>query len=452
MSHTHFTLPYATCSVVSAAGGLPHPLGTADLQVQQDPVSGSTLLSTAQWRLALPLGTTASSPLPGTFHVNIPSTARFDSTTLTYPENPASLKVELPQHHDLHTAAIFSSLFEDAPAYSTSDFKRPYVEQSPSAKTDYRNSIAVVDANGDVVGVVAQGVEVDDQNISDQPMKDTDSVVIELSSLPEVDLPPGPALPVHVKVLHGTSSSILTTGDYISTGILTTSSALSKIMRNGAESLKTLIPVATTEWHASEGTKRNIEKVNSASRTTADYTRRAAETFAGVAMSAGKSVANGASKVLPGTKAAADSRTGNAGWDVVKSAVHTVSTVLDAGVTAGKTLFDDTVEATAGIAQHRYGLEAGDAVRKSLGAVGNVGLVYFDAKGIGRRAILKHAAKGAFNIKLKDGRVVKVGETPQEAAATAAKLASSSNSTAGSYSSSSYIPPPVKTDSHIKKQ
>lgn len=66
-----------------------------------------------------------------------------------------------------------------------------------------------------------------------------------------------------------------------------------------------------------------------------------------------------------------------------------------------------------------------------MGTVGNVGLVYFDAKvrrsfrdsklitlkppclqGIGRRAFLKQAAKGAvMNVKLVDGRVVSLGST-----------------------------------------
>jgi spartin len=50
--------------------------------------------------------------------------------------------------------------------------------------------------------------------------------------------------------------------------------------------------------------------------------------------------------------------------------------------------------------QHKYGPEAAESSLLVAGTARNVGLVYVDMKGIGRRALLRKAGKG-----LVDGRL-----------------------------------------------
>lgn len=70
----------------------------------------------------------------------------------------------------------------------------------------------------------------------------------------------------------------------------------------------------------------------------------------------------------------------------------------------------------------RYGTEAGESTRVLTGTVRNVGLVYVDVTGLGRRALLKTAGKEFVKAKIK-GRKYKLrtdtnGEVVQAEPAT----------------------------------
>ncbi|KND00984.1 uncharacterized protein SPPG_09171 [Spizellomyces punctatus DAOM BR117] len=414
MASSAISFPGATCTVISSAGGAPKSLGTGSLRVTQDLSLASTVLSTQTWSLTIPPTAPLTKLSNGIYLVHLPPTSKLDTTAAAgaspyvFPNDGATLRIELGPKYDSDSVALLEALFAD---------DSPGPQRHPSEQP--RNSLALVDEHGQVVGVVAEGLEMEGQGDALPAYNKDEAVVIELSSLPTVPLPGDEqqeeTLPVRVKVLRDASSGMLSTSEYISSGLILTSSALGKVMKSGAQSLKTLIPVAAAPWEPDATTKKNIEKVHNASKSTADFTRRAAETVATVAVSAGKTVASSASKLVPGSNHIGDSRTGSASWDLLRTTVHAVGNVLDAGVHAGKTLFDDTVEAASGLVQHRYGGEAGNAVRLSLGAVGNVGLVYFDARGIGRRALLKHVAKGVvMNVRLTDGRVVSLGQNTSE--------------------------------------
>lgn len=62
---------------------------------------------------------------------------------------------------------------------------------------------------------------------------------------------------------------------------------------------------------------------------------------------------------------------------------------------AGKTLVNDTSMAASVMAAHKYGPEAGQAVRGVGDSVHNAALVYIDVRGVSRRALIKSAGKGA---------------------------------------------------------
>jgi spartin len=58
---------------------------------------------------------------------------------------------------------------------------------------------------------------------------------------------------------------------------------------------------------------------------------------------------------------------------------------------------------------HRYGSEAGTVASNLTGGIKNVGLVYIDASGVSRKAVLKSVAKGMVVGRMKDGKQVVVG-------------------------------------------
>ncbi len=72
--------------------------------------------------------------------------------------------------------------------------------------------------------------------------------------------------------------------------------------------------------------------------------------------------------------------------------------VLTSGSTAASTMIG-----------HRYGTEAGSVASNLTGGIKNVGLVYIDASGVSRKAILKSVAKGMVVGRMKDGQQVVVG-------------------------------------------
>ncbi|KAI8593289.1 senescence-associated protein-domain-containing protein [Geranomyces variabilis] len=467
------SFPHATITIVPKFGSAPAPLGSGKLTIAQEP-SGSVSLQGKDWTLSLPPTTRAKRTAVTSYLISLPPTARLSRTAggagkdFTFDDGAdADLRLDFDKA-DANSLAIFDTLFEtEGYDGAASDAAPPPAYPNRVGKDlSHANSLAVVDEQGDVVGVVAEGVELDHEEAAPPTYEsDTDSVVIELSSLPVVNLGPQQqdlddkereAVAVRVKVIRDASTGVLLTSEYVSTGLVVGSSVLGKAVKTGAASLKTLIPVAAKPWQPTPGTKQNIDKFVKGAATTADMTRRAAETVASVATTAGQKVA---AKLIPAS--ATESHTGHASWELLKNTVHAVSNVLDAVTDAGKSLYKDSVDAGGELVGHRYGPEAQLAFRSSLGAAGNVALIYFDAKGVGRRAFLKHAAKGAVtNVRLKDGRIVSLGKGEDLKksgiwdAARAGLSSISGSAGVGSRSSSSYVgavPPPRPAAGTLKK-
>lgn len=85
------------------------------------------------------------------------------------------------------------------------------------------------------------------------------------------------------------------------------------------------------------------------------------------------------------------------------------STIADGIDQAGRGLLAGTSDAATRVVGHKYGAEAGDITRSLGGGVKNVGLVYIDATGVSRRAIIKSVAKGMVVGKVRGGGDLVVG-------------------------------------------
>ncbi|KAF3918093.1 Spartin [Orbilia brochopaga] len=79
------------------------------------------------------------------------------------------------------------------------------------------------------------------------------------------------------------------------------------------------------------------------------------------------------------------------------------STLADGIDAAGKHLLSSGSNAAATVVKHRYGDEAGSMAYGLTSSVKNVGLVYVDAAGVSRRAVVKSVAKGMVLGKVKGG-------------------------------------------------
>lgn len=79
------------------------------------------------------------------------------------------------------------------------------------------------------------------------------------------------------------------------------------------------------------------------------------------------------------------------------------STIADGIDQAGRQLLVGTSQAATTVVGHKYGAEAGEVTDRLGGGVKNVGLVYIDATGVSRKAIIRSVAKGMVVGKVRGG-------------------------------------------------
>ena len=85
------------------------------------------------------------------------------------------------------------------------------------------------------------------------------------------------------------------------------------------------------------------------------------------------------------------------------------STIADGIDQAGRNLLASTSTAATTVVTHKFGPEAGEISKSLSGGFKNVGLVYIDATGVSRRAIVKSVAKGMVVGKMRGGGDLVVG-------------------------------------------
>jgi len=85
------------------------------------------------------------------------------------------------------------------------------------------------------------------------------------------------------------------------------------------------------------------------------------------------------------------------------------STIADGIDQAGRNLLASGSVAATNVVSHKYGDEAGNVAQGLAGGVKNVGLVYIDAMGVSRRAVIKSVAKGMVVGRMPNGQQLVVG-------------------------------------------
>lgn len=94
---------------------------------------------------------------------------------------------------------------------------------------------------------------------------------------------------------------------------------------------------------------------------------------------------------------------------ILNKSMIAFSTIADGIDQAGRNLLASGSTAATTVVSHKYGQEAGNVAGGLAGGVKNVGLVYIDAMGVSRRAVIKSVAKGMVVGRMPNGQQLVVG-------------------------------------------
>ncbi|KAJ3043106.1 hypothetical protein HDV00_005720 [Rhizophlyctis rosea] len=420
----NFTVPATTCTLISP-DNTTAPLGYGPLIIittqNPYPASPTITLAISGWELHLPITSARAARVEGwaggsLYDLSIPPTARLvrldNSASYVLPTSAGRMRIFI----DHTTPPPLLQAFESALGV-------PRPEQSstlPRYHEEHKNQLALVGENGEVVGVVAENLHLQDEQTNNVVTADgAEAVVIELDETKlhdpkrasyvqttQIDGADKP-VPIVAHPVRKHAAQILSTADYMSSGIVTASSVIGTGIINASEALKKHITPSEKEHTVSPSVLNAMKNANEFTGKTAKVTKTAVNTLFDVAMAVGQKAG---SSLRRKPKEGAPPKQNSAGWELLMSTAQAAVTVLDAGMEGAKSIARDTATATHSLLRHKYGDQVADAFYHSAGTIGNIGLVYFDAKGVSKRAFIKKAAKEAvLSVRMKDGRVARLG-------------------------------------------
>ncbi|KAJ5682717.1 hypothetical protein N7462_005882 [Penicillium macrosclerotiorum] len=202
-------------------------------------------------------------------------------------------------------------------------------------------------------------------------------------------------------------STIVQTSATASRLVVATSSALANAISSGAESFIKKTKPTQKPVTFSEVTHQRIRKVGTFSHGAADLSSRTLGQVERVAQNLGASLArkDTKQKKIDRHHPPPDYKPG-----MLNKSMIAFSTLADGITESARTVLLTGTQAASTMIGHRYGNEAGDVASNLTGGIKNVGLVYIDATGVSRRALLKSVAKGMVVGRMRDGKQVVVGE------------------------------------------
>jgi len=231
------------------------------------------------------------------------------------------------------------------------------------------------------------------------------------------------------------NSTIVGTAANVSRLIVTTSNYLGKALNSGANTFTQKTKPAEKPLTFQPSTHTRMEQLHNFSSSAAKLSSQTIGRATYFAQTAGAKLA-GHKPRDPTVNAERGGRPAKPG--ILNKSMIAFGVVGDGLEHAGKTLLGHGQEAATKVVSHKYGPEAGQVARRATGSIKNVGLVYIDAAGVSRRAVIKGVAKGVVIGHVKGGGDVIVPASDGE---KGEKLASPT--TPGRMSpSSSRTPPP----------
>lgn len=189
---------------------------------------------------------------------------------------------------------------------------------------------------------------------------------------------------------------------------MTGSTYLASAIASGAETFQKKTQPNVKPVKFSDATHARIRKVGTFSNGAADISARTVGQVGRVAQNLGASLAR---KQESGRNKGVDRRNPPPEYKpgVLNKSMIAFSTLADGIEQSARNMLFSGAGAASSMIEHRYGNEAGSVATNLTGGIKNVGLVYIDATGVSRRALLKSVAKGMVVGKMRDGQQVVVG-------------------------------------------
>jgi spartin len=263
-----------------------------------------------------------------------------------------------------------------------------------------RKDLVIVDSkDGHVLGSVPQeNLVVNEDPALARPGHEKDPVLIDISEDPRT----------HQNTLtvtaapddYRTQSSIVRAADMISSGILFSSNTISSGINSTANWYIKKRPTSELPVSFQPTTLERVRKIHNLSNTAVTMSAKATGFIASAAHSLGAGVRH---------KIGGQDKPGKKPSFLNKSLIA-FETIADSIDTSTKQLLNSTSSAATSVVRHKYGDQAADISHGIGSSVKNVGLVYVDARGVTRKALIKGAAKGMlFKAKVGNGQEVILG-------------------------------------------
>ena len=200
------------------------------------------------------------------------------------------------------------------------------------------------------------------------------------------------------------NSSLVQSSATASRLLVTTSMSIGNALQAGADTFTKKVKSNPKPMTFTPAAHERVRKINSFTHTAADISAKTVGQVSKYAQNIGASMAG---------KNERRDRNGGIGTDkkpgILNKSMIAISTLGDGLETGARTLLQSGSVAATTMVQHRYGSEAGSMAHSLTGGVRNVGLVYIDAAGVSRRAVIKSVAKGMVVGRMKDGQQLVVG-------------------------------------------
>ncbi|EGG04452.1 uncharacterized protein MELLADRAFT_78348 [Melampsora larici-populina 98AG31] len=200
-------------------------------------------------------------------------------------------------------------------------------------------------------------------------------------------------------------STLLEGAELISRGIVTGADILTRLMNSSSSSYLSKAPPATTPMTFSPTAKANSQRLLKVSKTANQVSSKTVRLIGGLASKVGDQIGKSAGiQHVPGQAPP----TGTRGY--VHNGIRAFATVMETVETSGKKVLSTASSSAASVVRHKYGEEAGQLADDTTQSIQHVVLVYVDASGMTRKALLRSAGKAAVRGRMKDGREVIFGD------------------------------------------
>ena len=201
------------------------------------------------------------------------------------------------------------------------------------------------------------------------------------------------------------NSSIVQNAATASRLIVTGSSYVASAISDGATSFTRHTKPNPRPMTFSPATQARVRKLNALTHGAVALSAKTVGSVGRVAQNLGATLARRGDPTSPASGPTAPARPG-----VLNKSMIAFSTIADGIEQSAKTILASGQGAAFTVVGHRYGAQAGALAGDVAGGLRNVGLVYVDAAGVSRKAVLKSVAKGMVVGRMPNGRTLVVGD------------------------------------------